>query len=100
MIVDTATGEGVMMTMCRSYAVVNTHERCLDNIRHEVAHLITAGEEIDDHGPAWKAQAIRLGLKDPLAQVSEHNTRIPWFFHSFISKDCAKTQVRPLDKSA
>lgn len=93
-IIDTFTGDAVVMTMSRGYAAVNTYERCMDNVRHEVAHLLTWWEE-GDHGPAWKATAIGLGLGLPLAYVSPHDTALPWFWQSYFTKDRTKSLVTP-----
>lgn len=77
----------VSVMMSRPYAVINTFDRCVENLQHEVAHLTTWGRDADQHGPAWKADAMRLGLSLPTSHFDETTTMIPTVRHFFMTRD-------------
>jgi len=53
--------------------LLNSIERCTENILHEIAHALTPGAK---HGPVWKRKAIELGIK-PQRCWSSANTVAP-----------------------
>lgn len=49
------------ITLSEYLVRLNTEERVLHTIVHEIAHALTPG---DHHGPKWKAKCRELGIKD------------------------------------
>lgn len=90
-----ASGSAQWQVICISISEplvrINTLERCLDTVKHEIAHAkagLSAG-----HGPVWRAHARMLGIK-PERCASHEDTEVPLGNYNGMCTDCSP--VKPI----
>jgi len=81
--------EKKLITLSRYFIALNPDEETEETIRHEVAHALSPQDE--DHGPAWQAQALRLGAKP---QALAHEAIAPEGDYVGTCPECARIQTK------
>ena len=62
-----------IIELSRPLVELNSEEEVRDTILHEIAHVLTWG---DDHGPKWQAECRRLGCR-PEADWGDSIVKVP-----------------------
>lgn len=79
----------IQIALSQHLVRVNTLERCLETVLHEVAHAL-AGHEAG-HGPAWRRQARALGI-EPRRCGTHEDTVVPPAPHNGMCAQCSTTR--------
>jgi hypothetical protein len=81
--------EKKVITLSRYFIALNPDEVTEETIAHEIAHGKTPWD--DDHGPAWQAEAIRLGAAP---EALAYEAVAPEGDYVGICPECARRQTR------